>query len=254
MILDDFKLDGKVAIVTGTRRGLGQGMTLGLAEAGADIAAFDRSDPLETREKVLALGRRFMPMHVDLATATPAELKAKVDRVVQEWGHIDILVNSAGTTHRQVALEHSEEGWDAVLQVNLKAMFFLCQAAAPHFIAQGRGKIINIASMLSFQGGIRVLAYAVSKSGVAGLTRGLANEWAPKGINVNAIAPGYMATDMTEILMKDSVRNPQILARIPAGRWGKPDDLKGVVVFLASAASDYLHGAIIPVDGGWLSR
>ncbi len=254
MILDDFRLDGQVAIVTGTRRGLGQGLALGLAEAGADIAAFDRSDPVETEQKVLALGRRFMHVRVDLEKATPDELQAKVDHVVQTWGRLDILVNSAGITHRQPSLEHSAEGWHAVLQVNLSAMFFLCQAAGRHFATQRRGKIINIASMLSFQGGIRVIAYAASKSGVAGLTRGLANEWAPLGINVNAIAPGYMATDMTAPLMADPVRNPQILDRIPAGRWGTPDDLKGAVVFLASRASDYMQGAIIPVDGGWMSR
>jgi len=254
MILDDFRLDGQVAIVTGTRRGLGQGLALGLAEAGADIVAFDRSDPTETEQKVRALGRRFMHVRVDLEKATPEELQAKVDHVVQTWGRLDILVNSAGITHRQPSLEYSTEGWNAVLQVNLSAMFSLCQAAGRHFARQKRGKIINIASMLSFQGGIRVIAYAASKSGVAGLTRGLANEWAPLGINVNAIAPGYMATDMNAPLMADPVRNPQILERIPAGRWGTPDDLKGVVVFLASRASDYMQGAIVPVDGGWLSR
>ena len=254
MILDSFKLDGKVAIITGTTRGLGQGMTLGLAEAGADIVAFDRSDPVETQKRVLALGRRFMHVRTELAKATPADFEARVEQVMQQWGHIDILLNSAGITHRQPSLEHSEEGWDNVMQVNLKAMFFLSQAVAKRMAAQGHGKIINVASMLSFQGGIRVISYAVSKSGVAGLTRGLANEWAPKGINVNAIAPGYMATDMTELLMKDPVRNPQILDRIPAARWGKPQDLQGAAVFLASAASDYLQAAIIPVDGGWLSR
>jgi len=254
MILDDFRLDGQVAIVTGSRRGLGRGMALGLAEAGADIVAFDRSDPSETREAVLALGRRFMHKRVDLSKATPDELNARVGEVVREWGRLDILLNNAGTIHRQVALEHSQEGWNSVIQVNLNAMFFLCQAAARHFATRNRGKIINIASMLSFQGGIGVISYAAAKSGVAGLTRGLANEWAPKGINVNAIAPGYMATDLTASLVKDPVRNPQILERIPAGRWGTPDDLKGVAVFLASAASDYLHGAIIPVDGAWLCR
>lgn len=254
MILDAFKLDGQVAIVTGCRRGLGQGMALGLAEAGADIVAFDRSDPEETRERVLALGRRFMHKRVDLQRATPEELDKLVGEVVAEWGRLDILVNNAGTIHRQPAIEHSEEGWNAVLKVNLSAVFYMCQAAARHFAKQKRGKIINVASMLSFQGGINVISYAAAKSGVAGLTRGLANEWAPLGINVNAIAPGYMATDLTAILQQDPVRNPQILARIPAGRWGTPEDLKGAVVFLASAASDYVHGAIIPVDGAWLAR
>lgn len=254
MILDDFSLAGQVAIVTGSRRGLGQGMALGLAEAGADIVAFDRSDPMETGERVQALGRRFLHVRVDLLQATQADLNEKVQEVVRQWGRLDILLNNAGIIHRQPAVEHAEEGWNAVLQVNLSAMMFLCQAAARHFITQRRGKIINIASMLSFQGGINVISYAAAKSGVAGLTRGLANEWAPLGINVNAIAPGYMATDLTEILIKDPVRNPQILARIPAGRWGTPDDLKGAVVFLASKASDYVHGAIIPVDGAWLCR
>lgn len=254
MILDDFKLTDQVAIVTGSRRGLGQGMALGLAEAGADIVAFDRSDPVETGDRVQALGRRFMHKRVDLHGSTQQELWQAVDEVVAEWGRLDILVNNAGIIHRQVATEHTEEGWENVLQVNLSAMFYLCQGAARHFEKQGRGKIINVASMLSFQGGLGVISYAAAKSGVAGMVRGLANEWAPKGINVNAVAPGYMATDMTETLQKNPVRNPQILERIPAGRWGTPDDMKGAVVFLASKASDYLHGTIIPVDGAWLCR
>ena len=254
MILDDFSLSGQVAIVTGSRRGLGRGMAVGLAEAGADIVAFDRSDPTETAERVRALGRRFMHKRVDLQSTSQADLWQQVDDVVDAWGHVDILLNNAGIIHREVATDHSEEGWSNVLQVNLSAMLFLCQAVARHFEKQKRGKIINIASMLTFQGGMGVISYAASKSGVAGLTHGLANEWAPKGINVNAIAPGYMATDMTETLQKNPLRNPQILERIPAGRWGTPDDLKGTVVFLASRASDYLHGAIIPVDGAWLCR
>lgn len=254
MILDDFKLTDQVAIVTGTRRGLGQGMALGLAEAGAHIVAFDRSDPVETGEQVRALGRRFEHRRIDLLASDQQALWQAVDAVVAEWGRLDILVNNAGIIHRQPAIEHAEEGWQNVLQANLSAMFYLCQGAARHFEKQGRGKIINVASMLSFQGGVNVISYAASKSGVAGLVRGLANEWAPKGINVNAIAPGYMATDMTETLQHDTVRNPQIMARIPAGRWGTPADLKGTVVFLASAASDYLHGTIIPVDGAWLCR
>jgi 2-deoxy-D-gluconate 3-dehydrogenase len=254
MILDDFSLAGQVAIVTGSRRGLGRGMAIGLAEAGADIVAFDRHDPDETQAAVEGLGRRFMHQRVDLLEATAADLHRAVDEVVDEWGRVDILVNNAGMIHREVALEHSPEGWENTLQVNLDAMFFLCQGAARHFAEQGRGKIINIASMLTFQGGMGVISYAASKSGVAGLTRGLANEWAPKGINVNAIAPGYMATDMTETLQNNPVRNPQIMVRIPAGRWGTPDDLQGAVVFLASAASDYCHGVILPVDGAWLCR
>ncbi len=254
MILDQFKLDGKIAIVTGSRRGLGQGMALGLAEAGADIVAFDRSDPVETGAQVRALGRRFMHVRVDLAQADQALSRQLVQQVVDAWGHVDILLNNAGNIHRQPAMDHSQEGWEGVLQVQLNASFYLCQAVARHMAAQKRGKIINIASMLSFQGGVNVISYAAAKSGVAGMTRGLANEWAPLGINVNAIAPGYMATDLTDTLVHDPVRNPQILARIPAGRWGTPDDLKGAAVFLASAASDYMHGTIIPVDGAWLTR
>lgn len=254
MILEDFSLAGQVAIVTGSRRGLGRGMAIGLAEAGADIVGLDRNPPTETAEAVERLGRRYLHQQIDLLEATAAEMYAAVDEAAAAMGRLDILLNNAGIIHRESAIDHAPEGWNNVLKVNLDAMFFLCQGAARHFEKQGRGKIINIASMLTFQGGFGVISYAAAKSGVAGLTRGLANEWAPKGINVNAIAPGYMATDMTETLQKNPVRNPQIMERIPAGRWGTPDDLKGTVVFLASAASDYLHGTIIPVDGAWLCR
>ncbi|MBN2304444.1 MAG: 2-dehydro-3-deoxy-D-gluconate 5-dehydrogenase KduD [Anaerolineae bacterium] len=255
-MLDAFKLDGKVALVTGATRGLGQAMAAGLAEAGADVAGLDRDemDFSETRQLVEAQGRRFMPIACDLRASSVADLNTIVGNVVSELGRLDILVNNAGIIRRAPALEYSEEDWDAVLDINLKAVFFLTQAAARVMVKQGGGKVINVASMLSFQGGILVPSYTASKSAVAGITRALANEWADKNINVNAIAPGYMATDNTAPLRADPNRNSAILARIPAGRWGVPDDLKGTAVFLAAAASDYLHGAIIPVDGAWLTR
>jgi 2-deoxy-D-gluconate 3-dehydrogenase len=253
-VLDLFRLEGKVALVTGVGRGLGQAMALGLAEAGADIAGLYRTNYKESQAQVEALGRRFLPVQCDLQEATVAQLNEVVEQVVSETGRLDILVNNAGTIRRAPALEFSEQDWDDVIQVNLKALFFLSQAAARVMVAQGGGKIIHIASMLSFQGGILIPSYTAAKSGVAGLTRALANEWAARGINVNAIAPGYMATDNTAPLRADPVRNPAILARIPAGDWGQPADLKGTVVFLASEAAGYMHGAIVPVDGGWLAR
>ena len=249
-----FRLDEKVALVTGVGRGLGQAMALGLAEAGADIAGLYRTNYQETQTQVEALGRRFLPVQCDLQEATVAQLNEVVDQVVGEMGRLDILVNNAGIIRRAPALEFGEQDWDDVIQVNLKALFFLSQAAARVMAQQGGGKIISIASMLSFQGGILILSYTAAKSGVAGLTRALANEWAAKGINVNAIAPGYIATDNTAPLRADPQRNQAILARIPVGRWGQPAELKGVAVFLASAASNYMHGAIVPVDGGWLTR
>ena len=254
MILDSFKLDGKVALVTGAGQGLGQGMALALAEAGADIASLDRVGCEGTCEAVQALGRKYCESVVDLREARVEDLQEVVARIVKELGRIDIFVNNAGTIRRTPAIDFSEADWDDVLQINLKAAFFLSQAVARVMVSQGSGKIINIASMLSFQGGITVPSYTAAKSGLAGLTRALANEWAKHHINVNAIAPGYMATDNTAALRADPTRSTSILERIPAGRWGTPDDLKGVVVFLASQASDYLHGAIIPVDGGWLAR
>lgn len=253
-ILDAFRLDGKVALVTGVGRGLGQAMATGLAEAGADIAGLYLSRYEETRAQVEKLGRRFLPLQCDLLEATAPRLNELVSRAVDEWSRLDILVNNAGIIRRAPALEFSEQDWDDVLQVNLKALFFLSQAAARVMVPQGSGKIIHVASMLSFQGGILVPAYTAAKSGVAGLTRAMANEWAARGINVNAIAPGYMATDNTAALRADPQRNRAILARIPAGQWGAPADLKGVVVFLASAASNYMHGSLVPVDGGWLAR
>lgn len=253
-ILDLFRLDGKVALVTGVGRGLGQAMALALAEAGADVAGLYQNYYAETQARVEALGRRFLPLHYDLQQATVAELRDAVDQVVRGLGRLDILVNNAGTTRRAPALEFDERDWDLVIQVNLKALFFLSQAAARVMVEQGGGKIINIASMLSYQGGILIPAYTAAKSGVAGLTRALANEWAARGVNVNAIAPGYMATDNTAPLRADPVRNEAILARIPAGDWGEANDLQGAVVYLASEASRYVHGSLLVVDGGWLAR
>jgi 2-deoxy-D-gluconate 3-dehydrogenase len=253
-ILDKFKLDGKVALVTGASRGLGQGIALGLAEAGADIVGVSRGECAETGRQVMALGRRFLHLPCDLAKATVAELNDLVRRAVEGMGRLDILVNAAGTTSRHPSLEYPEDEWDMVMQVNLKSLMFLSQAAGRYFAEHGGGKIINVASALSFQGGILVPAYTASKHGVVGVTRALANDLAAKKINVNAIAPGYMLTDMTAPLAADPNRGPAILARIPANRWGTPEDLKGAAVFLASEASEYCHGSVIVVDGAWLSR
>ncbi len=247
-----FSLEGKVALVTGANTGLGQGIAVALAEAGADIAVAGFVPPTETLEIIKKLGRKYVDINANLMSLEP------VTRIVEETvvglGKLDILVNNAGLIRRQDSLEFSEKDWDDVMNVNIKAAFFMCQAAGRQFVKQGGGKIINIASMLSFQGGIRVPSYTASKSGIAGITRLLANEWASKNINVNAIAPGYMSTDNTAQLRADEDRSAAILARIPAGRWGLPSDLAGTAVFLASAASDYVNGAIIPVDVGWLAR
>ncbi len=248
-----FQLDGRVALVTGANTGLGSAIAIALARAGADIAAAGRSAPTDTEREVRALGRRFHAIECDFAERPVAP--EVVAATVAQLGRIDILVNNAGTIRRSDALEFSEGDWDLVLDVNLKSVFFLSQAAAKAMLAgPGRGKIVNIASMLSFQGGIRVAAYTASKSAIAGLTRLLANEWAARGINVNAIAPGYFATNNTTALRADPDRSKEILARIPAARWGDPADIGGAAVFLASAAADYVHGAILPVDGGWLAR
>jgi 2-deoxy-D-gluconate 3-dehydrogenase len=247
-----FDLSGKVAVVTGANTGIGQGLAIALAEAGADVALVGRTPAEETAEKVRGAGRRAAIVGADLSTIAP--VRDVVERTVAELGGLDILVNNAGIIRRADALEFSEEDWDAVIDTNLKSVFFLCQAAARHMVSQGRGKIVNIASMLSFQGGIRVPSYTASKSGVAGLTKLLANEWASNGINVNAIAPGYIATNNTAALQADETRNRQILERIPAGRWGQPSDLAGAVVFLASDASNYVQGHVLAVDGGWLAR
>lgn len=248
-----FDLSGKTAIVTGANTGLGQGIAQALAMAGADIAAVGRTAPTETQKAVEALGRRFVAISADLSSMEP--IGRVLDETVAAFGGVDILVNNAGIIRRNDALEFTEDDWDAVMDVNLKTTFFLTQAVARRMLDQGRGgKIINVASMLSYQGGIRVASYTASKSGLAGITKLLANEWAAKGINVNAIAPGYFATNNTEALRADEVRTRDIMARIPAGRWGEPSDLGGAAVFLASAASDYVHGTLLPVDGGWLAR
>jgi len=247
-----FDLTGRVALVTGANTGIGQGLAIALAEAGADVALVGRTPADETAEKVRALGRRAAIVGADLSTIAPVQ--RVVDQTLSELGGLDILVNNAGIIRRADALEFSEDDWDAVVDTNLKSVFFLCQAAAKPMVQQGKGKIINIASMLSFQGGIRVPSYTASKSGVAGLTKLLANEWAAKGINVNAIAPGYVATNNTAALQADEERNRKIMERIPSGRWGQPSDLAGAVVFLASDASNYVQGHILAVDGGWLAR
>ncbi len=251
MSASPFSLEGQTALVTGANVGLGQAIALALAEAGADIACVSRRPAEDTQTSVRQLGRRCFSVEADLS-ATPAhDIVAAAERAL---GEVHILVNNAGIIRRADAAQFSEDDWDVVMNVNLKAAFFLAQAAAGPMLARGRGKIINVASMLSFQGGIRVASYTASKSGLAGITRLLANEWAGRGVNVNAIAPGYMSTDNTAALRSDENRNADILARIPAGRWGDPSDLGGVAVFLASRASDYVHGAIVPVDGGWLAR
>jgi 2-deoxy-D-gluconate 3-dehydrogenase len=247
-----FDLTGKTALVTGGNVGLGQAIAVALAEAGANIASTSRRPAAETGAQVKALGRQFLSIEADLSSTKP--IAAIVEQTVSDLGGLDILVNNAGIIRRADSVDFTEADWDAVIDTNLKSVFFLAQAAGRHMIAQGRGKIINVASMLSFQGGIRVPSYTASKSGLAGLTRLLANEWAAKGVNVNAIAPGYMATDNTTLLREDAKRNAEILRRIPAGRWGEASDIGGAAVFLASRASDYVHGAILPVDGGWLAR
>jgi 2-deoxy-D-gluconate 3-dehydrogenase len=253
MILDQFSLKGKVAMVTGASTGLGQGMSLALAEAGASVVGVDYVECGETKALIEGLGARFHSIKANLMSIEP--VGALVEEACAVFEGLDILVNNAGIIRRTDAIDFSEKDWDEVMNINLKTVFFLSQAAARKFIAQGRGgKIINIASMLSFQGGIRVPSYTASKSGVMGVTRLMANEWAKHGINVNAIAPGYMATNNTAQLRSDPERSQEILSRIPAERWGLPDDLKGPVVFLASKASDYVNGYTIAVDGGWLAR
>ncbi|MBB6092517.1 2-deoxy-D-gluconate 3-dehydrogenase [Povalibacter uvarum] len=248
-----FSLAGKVALVTGANTGLGQGIAIALAQAGADVVAVGRSSATDTEREVKALGRKFHSIYADLERSHEAE--RVVAQAIEATGQVDILVNNAGIIRRNDALVFTEADWDAALDVNLKTPFFLAQAVAQSMVKTGRGgKVINIVSMLSFQGGIRTASYTASKSGLAGITRLLANEWASRGINVNAIAPGYFETNNTTALRADEQRNRDILGRIPAGRWGRPSDLGGAAVFLSSAASDYVHGTVIPVDGGWLAR
>ena len=252
-MLEAFRLDGQVALVTGSSAGLGQAIAIGFAEAGADVVCHGNTRaPDETIEAVGRLGRQSLAVAGDLAKKeTPAEL---IEETIRKFGRIDILVNNAGTIRRAPAADYSDEDWNTVITVNLSAVFRLSQLAGRTMLDHGRGKIINIASLLSFQGGITVPAYAASKGGVAQLTKALANEWAGKGINVNAIAPGYMRTDNTKALQQDETRNRQILERIPADRWGEPSDIVGPAVFLASRASDYVNGHVLVVDGGWMGR
>ena len=254
---NSFDLSGRKAMVTGANTGIGQGIALALARAGADLALVGRSSASETQELIEAEGRTVVQIEADLSSIAP--VGDVVEQAVDALGRIDILVNNAGIIRREDALDFSEEDWDAVMDTNLKVLFFLTQATCRHMVGWAtqdgeRAKIINIASMLTFQGGIRVPSYTASKSGVGGLTKLLANEWATKGVNVNAIAPGYIATNNTAALQADPSRNRQIMERIPEGRWGDPADIGGAAVFLASRAADYVQGHILAVDGGWLAR
>ncbi|MDR0405782.1 MAG: 2-dehydro-3-deoxy-D-gluconate 5-dehydrogenase KduD [Clostridiales bacterium] len=253
MVLDKFKLNGKVAIVTGSSTGLGQGISVAYAQAGAKVVGVDYVESPDTEAKIKEFGGEFVGVVANLMSTEP--LEGIIDTAVSKFGGVDILVNNAGIIRREDAIEFSEKNWDDVMNINLKTVFFFSQAVAKRFVSRGTGgKIINIASMLSYQGGIRVPSYTASKSGVKGITMALANEWAQHNININAIAPGYMATNNTAQLRADADRSEAILDRIPAGRWGTPDDLMGVAVFLASSASDYVNGFAIAVDGGWLAR
>jgi 2-dehydro-3-deoxy-D-gluconate 5-dehydrogenase len=253
-MMDLFKLDGQVALVTGAARGLGAAIALGLAEAGADIAALDCLPVTATQQSIQAMGRQCLPLSCDLRMASVSDLNGVVDQVIARMGQVDILVNNAGIIRRAPVVETKEEEWDDVLQINLKAQFFLCQAAAKAMIPHKHGKIIQISSVLGFQGGILAPSYAATKHASLGLTRAMANEWAPLGINVNAIALGYMETELTSMVRADPERSAALIARIPVGRYGKPSDIQGTVVFLASAASDYMHGSTVVLDGGWLAR
>ena len=254
-ILDRFKLDGKVAVVTGCKRGIGKALAVALAEAGADIVGVSKSlEPSgsDVEKAVVQAGRKFRAYQCDFRQRQAVhEFTA---RVMADFPVIDILVANAGTTRRKPAAEHPDEYWDEVIEVNLNSQFVLSRDLGKRMVERGAGKIIFIASLLSFQGGILIPSYAASKGGVAQLTKALANEWAGKGVQVNAIAPGYIATDLNVALQTDPERNPAILSRIPAGRWGAPEDLQGAVVFLASAASDYVNGTLLTVDGGWMAR
>ena len=252
-VLDLFRLDGQAALVTGGDKGLGQGMAIALAEAGADVAVVSRSgQAAATLAAIGAAGRRGASITADLSQ--PESASAIIAQATATLGRIDVLINNAGIIRRSDAAETALEDFSAVLDINLLRVWELSQAAGRQMLAQGRGKIINVASLLAFQGGVRVPAYTAAKHAVAGLTKALANEWAARGVNVNAIAPGYMATDNTQALRDDPDRSRQLMERIPAGRWGAPDDLAGAAGFLASRASDYVHGHVLVVDGGWLAR
>ena len=247
-----FDLTGKTAIVTGSCKGLGRGMAVGLAGAGADVVLVDRDEASDTAKVIESMGRKALTISADLMSIDP--IPSIMEEVLVVFGKVDILINNAGTIRRTPAIDFSEKDWDDIMAVNAKTVFFLSQAVARDMVKRKSGKIINIASLLSFQGGILVPSYAASKGAVAQVTKALANEWASLGININAIAPGYMATDNTKALREDAVRSKSILDRIPAGRWGTPGDLAGVAVFLASPASDYVNGHVLVVDGGWLAR
>lgn len=253
-MLDSFRLDDRVALVTGSATGLGQAMAIGLAEAGANIVCHGNvgEDLDDTTQALTKLGRQTLALAGDLSVReTPREL---IEKTIARFGQLDILINNAGMIRRAPATEYSEEDWTTVIEVNLNSVFRMSQLAGRHMIERGRGKILNVASLLAFQGGVIVPAYAASKGGVAQLTKALANEWAAKGVNVNAIAPGYMRTNNTRALQQDETRSRQILERIPAGRWGEPSDLAGAAVYLCSAASDYVNGHVLLVDGGWMAR
>jgi len=251
MIVEKFRVDGQVAVVSGGTKGIGKAAAVALAEAGADIAVVSRTPHGDIEQAVLALGRRYMHLAADLTKRQ--DTTNVIPSVLEKMGDVNILINNAGICPRAPAVEYSERDWDATLAIDLTASFLLSQAAGRIMLRNGRGKIINIASVLAFQGGINIVAYAAAKHGIAGLTKALANDWASKGINVNAIAPSYIATEFIEPLMKDPVRSKAILGRTPAGRWGDPEDVAGAIVFLASSASDFVHGVVLPVDGGWMA-
>jgi 2-deoxy-D-gluconate 3-dehydrogenase len=251
MILDRFRLDGKIAVVTGATKGIGKAMTLALAEAGADIAAVSRKPDADLEKAILALGRQYQHHSADLTKRE--ETRKVMPAVVEKMEDVDILINNAGIIRRSPAIEHSEDDWDATLEIDLTATFILSQAAGQIMLKKRRGKIINVASVLAFQGGLNVAGYVSAKHGVAGLTKALANDWASKGINVNALAPSFFITELTKAIQEDPDRSKSITARTPAGRWGIAEDMAGAAVFLASPASDFINGVILPVDGGWMA-
>jgi len=251
MIIDRFRLDGKTALVTGGTRGIGRAIVEGFAEAGANVAVVSRTPNPDLEDTISSMGRQYLHHSADLSDRN--QTRKVVSTVIEAMGGLDILVNNSGIIPRSQAEEFNEHDWDATIEVNLSATFLLCQEAGKHMIQKGMGKIINTASVLSFQGGINVIAYTASKHGITGLTKTLANEWAAKGINVNAIAPGYIVTKLTAALEQDPVRGKNILNRIPTGRWGQPEDIAGAALFLASAASDFVNGTVLTVDGGWMA-